>query len=502
MANRRRRRLSDKKCVLVTGHSETRGRVDKAAVENIPCVFWPDGHVCWEANMYLLNEWELGRSTRNNGGTLATYASQLSHIVRYVHRRKLSFNDLRDGHIRELSITLTDERHPRNPAFRYRTGTQTNIILRRSIEFLTWCQKLLYPDTLIVGEEGCGAQISITYRMRTIGKERDGRPRVRKYIWHEAMRKNESARVVQPIGKQVLDMLLTACELSSKRPYTVNRRRMIQKLAAEVGARRTELSLVKIEHVREALDRLNKSGAPVAKMKFLTIKQRREGPHQTDENVLEEREAPVSRELLTELARFIKIHRSPLINRLKKSGRLASDPEYVFLTEKGRPIRPETLTKELAGIRKIAGITQRAYLHMYRHRRITLLVIEYVKAVLENHVGLDISATLLTKVASITGHHSIDSLWTYIDTAFDELGIWKKTDQTLAIRANMDSIFAQLAEIHSELPRVKADMSAPVRQLLDRVDYLVTSLLKLAQASDDAGNDQKLGALLQTPHSP
>jgi len=53
-----------------------------------PTLSWPDGRWCFEANVFMLELYYKGLSRKNKGGTLLTYAANISPIIRYCYYNK------------------------------------------------------------------------------------------------------------------------------------------------------------------------------------------------------------------------------------------------------------------------------------------------------------------------------------------------------------------------------------------------------------------------------
>jgi len=64
-------------------------RVISSKADNIPMIKWPDGRWCTLANMYMCRLYEQGHSRNNDGGTLKTYAANISHLIRYCFKNKI-----------------------------------------------------------------------------------------------------------------------------------------------------------------------------------------------------------------------------------------------------------------------------------------------------------------------------------------------------------------------------------------------------------------------------
>jgi len=97
------------------------------------------------------------------GGSLGTYASDLSHLIRYCGVNNVGIEYLNDAHFHALSKQLLEERSPRHPLERARDNNTVRTILSRAIQFLLWYQKTLMPHLLtpLIGEQSVSPQIIV-----------------------------------------------------------------------------------------------------------------------------------------------------------------------------------------------------------------------------------------------------------------------------------------------------------------------------------------------------
>ena len=85
---------------------------------------------------------------------------------------------------------------------------------------------------------------------------------------------------------------------------------------------------------------------------------------------------------------------------------------------------PATVTQLFSDLRALAGISERATAHMLRHLYITLQVVHRLKMLRSSRsIGVEALSTILSRVASLSGHARLSSLWTYVDWAYDEISI-------------------------------------------------------------------------------
>ena len=87
--------------VLRTNNSS---RIHNQKLVNFPFMRWCNGRPCEAMNMYFLDIAPL-----TTGDTISTYASQLSHLVRYCSKQEIPFDNLTDAYIYDFSLYLQEE---------------------------------------------------------------------------------------------------------------------------------------------------------------------------------------------------------------------------------------------------------------------------------------------------------------------------------------------------------------------------------------------------------
>ena len=74
----------------------------------------------------------------------------------------------------------------------------------------------------------------------------------------------------------------------------------------------------------------------------------------------------------------------------------------------------------------------------------------------------------------MTDHKQIESLWTYIDLAFEEMGIWDTAESVINMRMNAEAAHRELCEIRSR----HRDGDSLTKGELKLVDQLLHNLLE------------------------
>jgi integrase len=417
-------------------------------------LYYPDGRPCWPANMYLACKLT---SAPIRIGTLNVYACELSHLIRFVFQHGLRYEDFTNDVVHRFSRALVGQTRPHDRSVKRRGGRCVNAILRRTIDFLTW-YSASFLDRALVGlpEQGC----FVTVIPKTFRRDK----RLVAYLWHSAMVPNDIPKKVKPIARRVYQQLLDACPSLAKSRLVVNRTRLLLKVFADTGARRVEVSNIEVQDIYDALRH------PASKLRLMTAK-REQGA---------ERLVPIPKETLYAAQGYIERVRALHLARLTKLGRLKSNPPWLFLAERGTQLHVNSINCDLSRLRRKAGIAEAAAAHMFRHRWITIQVVERLKDFIGKRLPMDVAVTLLSRVASITGHRSIDSLWIYIDLAFDELGIWNTAKDLVWLRFNLEAAQREVREIFL----AHEDGSIPTAEETKRLDRILTDLLQ--DVPDDA----------------
>ena len=367
-------------------HGERAGG-GKRPAPSMRMMFWPSGKVCWHVNMYLveLRKRNLATSTVN------TYCSELSKLLRFLHGAGLRIEQMHDEHLIAFADYLM-----KPPDGKRATANHANRLVLRVIGFLSWLQRRL-PSARLVGVDGEGAQISLTIR-RQRSEHRGSQ------VHHPALLARNVRRDVRPITGEAMRGLQKACRVAAKTEFVIARNGAMLAMLSDSGVRREELVWIRTRDIEEALDRGGRLDVRTAK--------RRGNPT---------RQVPVPVETLKVVRTFIDVHRRLQVRRLIKRNRNVVDEGWAFCTRSGGQLAPASVTQIVADLREAASLKQRASPHMFRHRWITLQLKQMLSALqdVDSH-GVEMLTTVLSRLASITGHASLASLWTYVDWTFDE----------------------------------------------------------------------------------
>ncbi len=124
------------------------------------------------------------------------------------------------------------------------------------------------------------------------------------------------------------------------------------------------------------------------------------------------------------------VSRLQYLSVMASFGFAIKESNALFLGVSGRPIKKTSLERDFARIVDRADFgDEQVCLSMFRHRFITIDVIihlkEFMQASGKGRQGMTIldCESVLKRVSVKTGHGSPDSLWHYIDLAWDEIEV-------------------------------------------------------------------------------
>lgn len=415
---------------------DANGNLVSARADQIPVIHWPNGSWCHPANRFMRELYERGLSRRDRGGTLATYAAHISHLVRFCWLNGTDPIDMNDNAFVRFIHELEHERVGGEKAKFAREANAVIAIGRSCLEFLDSVGHHM-GDSELVSHEGriCGEK-------RVFAKKTGDRARVitRTYWHHRCFPKPSATRRRLPISSDAIAKLRSAVATTSRSPSLRKRRYVTLKVYEITGTRRGEVALIRVEAVRSA-----------AKMAFPMLEVpaiKRPG------GKVEKRLVPISRMDLRFLMEYIEVNRPVALRQL---GRRAVDHGLLLVSDTtGLPLKPQTLTTEMRLLAKHAGLQERASPHLFRHRFITKLFV----ALIEQHrvsnedefrrLLLD-SKVLMKKVAEWTGHKSLESLDQYIHLAFEEVANFSKSYSLVRARQIVDSLAGTLDQVALEL---------------------------------------------------
>ncbi|HFD3828811.1 TPA: tyrosine-type recombinase/integrase [Pseudomonas aeruginosa] len=358
-------------------------------------------------------------------------------FVRFLFESKVVIEDVCDDVLVSFSDWLVNRKKS--------SGNHINRILLRVISFLEWYQTLLVGRRL-VGSLGQGAQVTISLRSL---KSKQGVVRVR--TRHHAMVPASIPRTVRPISSNIVSALLDSCEWAAKTNFRRSRDRCMLVLLADTGIRREELTWIRVSDV---------VGASADRKLPVRTSKRKGNPY---------RLIPISDETFRMLLEYIDVTRSIQVRRLNRRKIGFKDQGWLFCTREGFKMAPSTVSQLFCDLRAEAGLTERISAHMLRHRYITLQVMARLRSLSRRgSIGVEALTTVLSKIASLSGHSSLDSMWRYVDWAYEELEAEYKDSANVADEA-LSVIEALMGEAKSSENRALAESLLIVREAVSQL---------------------------------
>ncbi len=436
--------------------------VAQACDQVLPALFvlsWPDGTPCLYAEMFLLDKSYRLTTRRNDGGSLKVAAADLSHLVRFCWKYERNLWELGDGDMREMIAWLQQPRSVNNPMVPHRNRNTINRVIAQAIEFLLWLQGTIMPERQIVGTreqqpqitcvettgrrrgQAWAGRLAFAFRLTADSPDPKGpiSRELRQRLWEGVAKMadaaTENARYVARFPSRAAWL--------AERDYLRARRELMLSLLEATGCRPGELARLSLTK--------NLACVATGKIVLTTLKRRRaEDP---------ERIIPLARAVCVRLELFIRKYRSALVTAMQERDRDIVQSDAIFITcRTGAPMTEATLTKDFQRITRCAGIAQRTCMSMFRHRFITNMVALHLDAFVRESPGKHrqylIEAdyrSILKRVAVFTGHGSVDSLFTYIDWAWEELGVFDRVAEAHALTSVIDESLLRLGTLASEL---------------------------------------------------
>ena len=445
-------------------------------ISSFPFMRWPNGRPCEAINMYLLD-----MKILVTGDTLKTYASELSHLVRYCFQNNIAFDSLTDSYIYDFSKELQNERSLRYPTERARNNNTVRKIISRSLLYLQWYQKnLLSPNSKrLIDEKRYSPNIVITIKSNP--HKRQGNT----YITHRAMPTSVSQEPKHPISQSIIENIelmvekLSTLEEQSEKTlrkyqhdldgyksqleYIRARRRFMIWLLKRTGLRPSEMVEINIADHYDILK---------TKRIIIPTKKRRK-------EIAPKRSFPITLKDSATFKRYLTV-RERFLTHLEEKG--IQVEQSLFLGSDGKSIKKGSLEKDFSRLVKACGYEDvQACFSMFRHRFITYEVIVHLKEFMSGsgktrQIMTDADyRSILKRVSTKTGHGSEESLWHYIDLAWDELDVWGNIDKTLERLHAADRLYEELLELrYDALNSTHLSTQQVIDKVTDRLSEIVS----------------------------
>lgn len=431
---------------------------------------WPNGEPCHEVELYLLEMASRYTVRRTDGGSLKGIAGDLSHLLRFAYEKPTRLWEMTDPDMKEAIASLQEERNPIRPHLPRRNGDTIDRIVERWVRFFRWLQESWTPERVIVGTVDINPQIPLHARPYT---DYRGRRRVAfKYRYvptHATPEKNGPiprdlkirlwgavARLSDPAAasKRYRQRFRSEADFLFLREYVRRRRELLLQLLEATGARPGELARLKVS--------LNDNCASTTRITLDTLKRRRTS----------QRSIPIEHGVAIQIELFILKYRARLLELLRNIGVEPNSADHLFLSTRGLPLSEISLDKDFRRIVYAAEASgEQACMSMFRHRFITNMVKLHLIGFMNDNPGHGRHSmtdpdyrTILRRVATFTGHGSEESLFDYIDLAWNEMGIFDYVEPAAKLVNCVERGITTLTSIVGDL-RTRRHLSA--EQLLD-----------------------------------
>jgi integrase len=441
-------------------HVSFDGKVNTRDAENLPFIYWPNRVPCLEANAYMISLLQKGLSRRNRGGTIAEYAKNISPLLRFCYVNGLKLIDLTDNYftlfIRGLqALSVEGEKQ--------RSCNEVIKIGRRCIDFLFYLADFHSSDN-IIGEVNC----SITVNRKEFTMVSKSNRKFRQKYWaHESFPDPDPVLRRHPISNDVVKALKKTAGNIKDKGLRLRKELMIA-CFEQTGGRREEVANIRIKDIEAA----NRSTGSVPLLWMETLKKGND------------RFLPVPRVFIQLAMKYIKRVRRRIIRN--KLGR-ANDHGFLFISHtQGTRLTTDTLTTELSKLCVAAGVDdQPGHAHLFRHAYITqkfvVTILQYdINNKDEFRKALLSTSAIKLDIQQWTGHKSLNSLDTYIDLAFYEIGHMSRVHNAISLKAAVGVAMDRIGSLEAEAKVEHATLS----ELMEDFKDLIGAFRRDIEAAD------------------
>ncbi|GAB3531420.1 site-specific integrase [Photobacterium alginatilyticum] len=463
--------------------NEATYRIEQQYLPVAAFVRWPSGKPCLPVNMYLLYN-----GYNWTGDSVLTTASKLSELVRYcahgrATRQPCGFGDLTDNDIGRLIEKLCTDVYMDDPSQRLRNNNTVRAIMQTILSFLVWYQDNLYlkPGRLI-GSSGEGAAIGVTRKKNSHNN---------RYYWHHRyLPQSVSTDPKLPMGTIMIEDIEMVIEdlyepdaypeparrrfgkneslFDAYRDYITARRDFMLLMMRKTGLRPEEMVQMSLKANRHSIG----ESQPV--LILPTLKRRQLDPPL--------RRFPITPKIATRVRLYLKAHQKWLQCCEERNPELAESDSLFLSTEPGNlgaAVAKSGLDKDFENLCNRAGYrNHQACFSMFRHRFITDLVLLHLKELNKGktEVNKHDYRMVLEKVREKTGHKSIDTLWHYIDLAYDMEGVWNPVNQAIRRLQATEELKHDLNQLRRQLRNSDGSQLA-CSQVIDLVTERLSQII-------------------------
>ncbi|MGF6531040.1 site-specific recombinase XerD [Paraburkholderia sp. GAS206C] len=398
----------------------------------ILAVHWPDGSPCLVVEMYLLYIADTVTVRAIDGGTLRAVASALSPLIRFCWERNLEFWELDDSSFHNFVCDLSDQGGAQG-----RNRNTERRIIDYCTAFLAWLQEHISTDRLIVGLRDQGPQIILVAGGKASRQLRyPFRPEPDPVDRKRPMPRHVRNRLWDTVGAYHDRDARRHPEWQSR--FCLARRQLALTLFEATGCRPSELSLLRVSENADCV--MEKA------LVMQTMKRRRPDC---------KRSVPVDFGTAIRIQNFIDDERSVLLKELKSSGLNPLPNDRLFLSAtSGNPLDAPSLEREFHRLAVSTDLDQRACISMFRHRFITNMVKMHIQEFMSKRPDRSSShpsdadyRLILDRVRSFTGHASVESLFHYIDWAWEEMTSFDHADAAIKLMQLLEATYGSLSSL-------------------------------------------------------
>ncbi|MCW7554529.1 site-specific integrase [Endozoicomonas gorgoniicola] len=435
---------------------------------------WPNGVPCIFVEMFLIDKSEEVKISKSDGGTVGVYASQITHLVRFCYSESKEFWELTTFDIDKFVSVLANEKDETGNN-RRRNNNTIKSILSSVVIFLKWLQSNYFPNKNIIGID--------TFEKRHQIKLREGRRITEKghavlYQYFPTKLPSSTRCPKKPVSETVIKLLWDT--LAENKAYAKVNRRLQSFFSIE-----EQKDHIEYMHKRRELQLTLLAATGMRPQELINICVTNNRPHLEKGNILVPtlkrkkfvRLIPMDRATIIRIEVFIDIHRKKLIERLVRYGILScaehADDVIYLNSETGKKVKPDAAYQEFFRLTKKAGISQKNCQSMFRHRFITNMVKLHLVSFMDKNplksrqIMTDSDyRTILTKIAKFTGHKDVNSLFHYIDLAWDELDVFEHAFDIQNVQNKLKSVLYLVSSLKADL-EIKKD--APKKHIISFV---------------------------------
>ncbi|WP_322068180.1 tyrosine-type recombinase/integrase [Paraburkholderia bannensis] len=411
-------------------------------------IHWPDGSPCVAVEMYLLDITDSVTVRAIDGGTLRVVASALSHLIRFCWDNNIEFWELDDSSFHQFVNSLSDQ-----GGSQIRNRNTNCRIIDYCIAFLTWLQENISIGRLIVGPRAQGPQIVLveqtsrwargqsSHRLKypfrpqpdPVDRKRPMPRHVRNRLWDAVGARYDRDEHIYPDWKS---------------KFFMARRQLALTLFEATGCRPSELSLICVgENADCVLEKV---------LVMQTMKRRRPNS---------KRSVPIDFGTAIRVINFVADERASLLVELARSGIEPLPNDRLFLSgTDGSPLSAPSLEREFQRLTVSAELEQNACISMFRHRFITNMVKMHIQDFMSKRPDRSSSRPsdadyrlILERVRSFTGHARVESLFHYIDWAWEEMTSFDHTDTAIKLLQLIESTYGAISSLIHSTPRTSAN---------------------------------------------